>query len=125
SAASAPSRLIIGCTGDPPCRAISSTVSLPPPSTRQPISSEGITEEERTKLKEALVTYHLAESDPDNDRKTVYVPVWLEDAVAHGHYDGYYIASEDTSQDAHYAAYATANHAFAERIKNVWRLGKL
>ncbi|KAJ7765232.1 hypothetical protein B0H16DRAFT_1883249 [Mycena metata] len=37
-----------------------------------------------------------AESDPDDDCKTVYVPVWLEDAVAHGHYDGYCKQSDDT-----------------------------
>ncbi|KAJ7714861.1 hypothetical protein B0H16DRAFT_1477783 [Mycena metata] len=40
----------------------------------QPVSSEGVTEEERTKLEEALVTYHLAESDPDDDHKDVSMP---------------------------------------------------
>ncbi|KAJ7712566.1 trehalose-6-phosphate phosphatase [Mycena metata] len=138
-------QLIIGWTGDiqaaPPAAPLSSsTTSLAPPPTPQPISSESVTEEERAKLEEALGTYQPAESDPDDDRKTVYVPVWLEDAVAHGHYDGYCkqtlwplfhyllwqdIASEDTSQDAHYAAYAAANQAFAERIKSVWRPGDL
>ncbi|KAJ7713499.1 hypothetical protein B0H16DRAFT_1743304 [Mycena metata] len=89
--ASAPSQLIIGCTGDPPAAPLSSsTASLPPPSTLQPIPSDRVTKEERTKLKEALGTYQPAESDPDDDRKTLYVPVWLEDAVAHGHYDGHW-----------------------------------
>ncbi|KAF7360645.1 Trehalose-6-phosphate phosphatase [Mycena venus] len=89
---------------------------------------------------DALSTYQPKESDPDDDRKTTYVPVWLDDGVAHGHYDGYCkqtlwplfhyllwqdIASEDVSQDAHYAAYAAANKAFAERIAAVYQPGDL
>ncbi|KAJ7765199.1 hypothetical protein B0H16DRAFT_1454378 [Mycena metata] len=59
----------------PTRRVISSyTASLPPPSTPQPIPNESVTEEERTKLEEALVTYHLAESDPDDDHKDVSMP---------------------------------------------------
>ncbi|KAJ7712594.1 hypothetical protein B0H16DRAFT_1261396, partial [Mycena metata] len=59
-----------------------------PPSTPKPIPRESVPEEERAKLEEALGTCQPAESDPDDDRKTAYVPVWLEDAVAHGHYGG-------------------------------------
>ncbi|KAJ7765213.1 hypothetical protein B0H16DRAFT_1257538, partial [Mycena metata] len=118
--------LIIGWTGDiltaPPAAPLSSPIaSLPPPSTPQPIPSDSVTEEERAKLEDALGTYQPAESGPDDDRKTVYVMVWLEDAVAHGHYDGdckQNIASGDASQE-HYAVYAAANQAFAERIKSV------
>ncbi|KAJ7021652.1 trehalose-6-phosphate phosphatase [Mycena alexandri] len=139
-------QLIIGWTGDilaapPPASLSSSTASLPPSAPpAQPIPSESVSEADRKALEDALGTYQPKESDPDDDRKTVYVPVWLEDAVAHGHYDGYCkqtlwplfhyllwqdIASEDTSQEAHYAAYAAANQAFAERIKAVWRPGDL
>ncbi|KAJ6562568.1 trehalose 6-phosphate phosphatase [Mycena capillaripes] len=104
------------------------------------VPSESVSEEDRAALDDALRTYQPKESDPDDDRKTVYVPVWLEDSVAHGHYDGYCkqtlwplfhyllwqdIASEDTSQDAHYAAYAAANKAFVERIAAVWQPGDL
>ncbi|KAJ7713492.1 hypothetical protein B0H16DRAFT_1743298 [Mycena metata] len=65
----------------PARRAIaSSTASLPPRSTPQPIPSESVTEEERAKLEEAMGKYQ-----PADDRKTVYVPVWLEAEVAHGH----------------------------------------
>ncbi|KAJ7765216.1 hypothetical protein B0H16DRAFT_414618 [Mycena metata] len=42
----------------------SSTASLPPPSTPQPIPRESVTEEERAKLEEALGMYRPAESDP-------------------------------------------------------------
>ncbi|KAJ7785336.1 trehalose 6-phosphate phosphatase [Mycena maculata] len=122
-------QLIIGWTGD-----IQSTV----PGERVP--TETVTESDRAALEEALKTYQPKESDPDDDRKTVYVPVWLDDQVAHGHYDGYCkqtlwplfhyllwqdIATEDTSQDAHYAAYAAANAAFAARIAQVYLPGDL
>ncbi|KAJ7119934.1 trehalose 6-phosphate phosphatase [Mycena crocata] len=104
------------------------------------VPSESVTEADRAALDDALKTYQPKESDPDDDRKTVYVPVWLEDAVAHGHYDEYCkqtlwplfhyllwqdIASEVTSQDAHYAAYAAANAAFANAIASVYQPGDL
>ncbi|KAJ7458051.1 hypothetical protein B0H11DRAFT_2319825 [Mycena galericulata] len=59
-------QLIIGWTGD-----IQSTV----PGERVP--TETVTEADRAALEEALKTYQPKESDPDDDRKTVYVPVWL------------------------------------------------
>ncbi|KAJ6504035.1 trehalose-6-phosphate phosphatase [Mycena vulgaris] len=122
-------QLIIGWTGD-----IQSTVP------GEHVSSESVSEVDRAALEDALKTYQPKESDPDDDRKTVYVPVWLDDQVAHGHYDGYCkqtlwplfhyllwqdIASEDTSQDAHYTAYAAANAAFAARIASIYRPGDL
>ncbi|KAJ7635051.1 trehalose 6-phosphate phosphatase [Roridomyces roridus] len=122
-------QLIIGWTGD-----IQSTV----PGER--VSTATVTESDRAALDEALETYQPKESDPDDDKKTIYVPVWLDDQVAHGHYDGYCkqtlwplfhyllwqdIATEDTSQDAHYNAYAAANAAFAARIASVYRPGDL
>jgi trehalose 6-phosphate synthase/phosphatase len=48
----------------------------------------------RASLRTALQSYQPKESDPDDDRKTEYVPVWLEDSVAHGHYEGYCKTSE-------------------------------
>ncbi|KAJ7765228.1 hypothetical protein B0H16DRAFT_414819 [Mycena metata] len=108
-------------------------IAVPPlPRSRSPVKT---LLRRRTKLEEALGTYQPAKSDRDGDRKTVYVPVWLGDAVAHGCYDGYCkqtlwplfhhflwrdIASKDTSQETHYAA---ANQAFAERIRSVWMSG--
>ncbi|KAJ7064761.1 trehalose 6-phosphate phosphatase [Mycena amicta] len=122
-------QLIIGWTGD-----IQSTV----PGER--VAVDSVTPDDRAALEEALKTYQPKESDPDDDRKTVYVPVWLDDQVAHGHYDGYCkqtlwplfhyllwqdIANEDTSQDTHYKAYAAANAAFATRIAEVYQPGDL
>ncbi|KAF7318830.1 Trehalose-6-phosphate phosphatase [Mycena chlorophos] len=122
-------QLIIGWTGD-----IQSTV----PGERVPV--DNVSSDDRASLEEALKTYQPKESDPDDDRKTVYVPVWLADKVAHDHYDGYCkqtlwplfhyllwqdIATEDVSQDAHYKAYAAANAAFAARIAEVYQPGDL
>ena len=72
-------QIIIGWTGD----------ILSSPTDKIPIDT--VTEKEREEFEAALKAYHPKESDPDDerDRKTKYVPVWLEDKVAHGHYDGY------------------------------------
>ncbi|KAJ6460855.1 glycosyltransferase family 20-domain-containing protein [Mycena vitilis] len=128
-------QLIVGWTGD-----VQSASECKVPSCDVPAAA-------RVELEDALRTYQPKESDPDDDRKTVYVPVWLDDAVAHGHYDGYCkqslssfffplwplfhyllwqdIAAEETSQDAHYDAYAKANAAFAQRIAEVYKPGDL
>lgn len=55
------------------------------------VPSSAITPEDQAAFEVALADYHPRESDPDDerDRKTKYVPVWLDDKVAHGHYDGY------------------------------------
>ncbi|EGO29858.1 glycosyltransferase family 20 protein [Serpula lacrymans var. lacrymans S7.9] len=71
-------QLIIGWTGD----ILSST-----PASSLPASS--VSSQDRAALEDALATYTPREADPDDDRKTTYVPVWLDQAVAHGHYDGY------------------------------------
>lgn len=76
-------QVIVGWTGD-----IASSI----PNENIPAST--IPEAERATLAEALSTYQPKESDPDDDKKTVYVPVWLDDKVAHGHYDGYCKQSE-------------------------------
>ena len=71
-------QLIIGWTGD--------IISLTP---AEHIPPDTISIEDKERLGEALKTYQPKESDPDDERKTTYVPVWLDDKVAHGHYDGY------------------------------------
>jgi hypothetical protein len=73
-------QLIIGWTGD----IISST-----PGEHMHIPPDTISDPDRKKLDDALKNYQPKECDPDDERKTTYVPVWLDDRVAHGHYDGY------------------------------------
>lgn len=76
-------QLIIGWSGD---------IETGTPGERVPANS--ISQEDKVALEEALKTYTPKEADPDDDKKTTYVPVWLNDKVAHGHYDGYCKASE-------------------------------
>ncbi|TFK38212.1 trehalose-6-phosphate phosphatase [Crucibulum laeve] len=145
-------QLIVGWTGDildcPHPSAPSSTLDATSPSafTGSPtqdsasVPSSAVGEEERKKLEEELGSYQPKESDPDDERKTVYVPVWLDDKVAHGHYDGYCkqtlwplfhyllwqdVATEYASADSHYPPYESANAAFARRIAEVYKPGDL
>lgn len=71
-------QVIIGWTGD---------ILYAGPNEKIPTNA--ITAEDRIVYEDALKSYTPKESDPDDDRKTTYVPVWLDDKVAHGHYDGY------------------------------------
>lgn len=75
--------VIVGWTGD----ILSAT-------TGDKIPVESVEQKNRDGLDDALRSYTPREADPDDDRKSTYVPVWLEDKVAHGHYDGYCKASE-------------------------------
>ncbi|KAG5642267.1 hypothetical protein DXG03_003316 [Asterophora parasitica] len=122
-------QLIIGWTGD---------ILAPTPNER--ISSDNVPASDRAALDDALAAYQPKESDPDDERKITYVPVWLDDKVAHGHYDGYCkqtlwplfhyllwqdVATEYASADSHYPYYEAANAAFARRIAEVYRPGDL
>jgi trehalose 6-phosphate synthase/phosphatase len=125
-------QLIVGWTGD-----LESSSS---PTDKVP--ADTVTPKEREEFEAALKAYHPKESDPDDDRdrKTKYVPVWLDDKVAHGHYDGYCkqtlwplfhyllwqdVATEYASADTHYPYYESANAAFARRIADVYQPGDL
>lgn len=71
-------QIIVGWTGD-----------IVSPTHTDKVSPASVSEADRAALDEALTTYTPKESDPDDDKKTTYVPVWMDDQVAHGHYDGY------------------------------------
>ena len=79
-------QLIIGWTGD-----------IISPNLGEHISPDSLSSQDRDRLDDALKTYQPKESDPDDERKTTYVPVWLDDKVAHGHYDGYCKQSQSDS----------------------------
>ena len=72
-------QLIVGWTGDIP--------NARQPDATVPLSS--ISEEDRQALEKSLQTYQPQEADPDDERKTTYIPVWVEEKEAHGHYEGY------------------------------------
>lgn len=68
-------QLIVGWTGD----IMSSADKIP---------ADTVSAEERAAFEDALSDY-VPDSDEDEKRDMKYVPVWLDDKVAHGHYDGY------------------------------------
>ena len=68
-------QLIVGWTGD----IMSSSDTVP---------VDSISAEDRAAFQDALNGYQ-PDSDDEQDREAKYVPVWLDDKVAHGHYDGY------------------------------------
>jgi trehalose 6-phosphate synthase/phosphatase len=58
------------------------------------VPSTSLSEQDKVSLEEAISNF---KSD-DEDTKTTYVPLLLDDKVAHGHYDGYCKQSETSSQ---------------------------
>jgi trehalose 6-phosphate synthase/phosphatase len=56
------------------------------------IPSTTLSEEDRTALEEEIA--HFKSEDDDSKTTTTYVPLLLDDKVAHGHYDGYCKQSE-------------------------------
>ncbi|KAF8644929.1 hypothetical protein AX16_008211 [Volvariella volvacea WC 439] len=122
-------QVIIGWTGD-----------ILSPTPGEKIPSNAVSQEDKAALEVALETYEPKEGDPDDEKKTTFVPVWLEDKVAHGHYDGYSkqtlwplfhyllwqdVATEYGSADADYRYYESANAAFARRVAEVYQPGDL
>ncbi|KAL0959782.1 hypothetical protein HGRIS_011471 [Hohenbuehelia grisea] len=137
-------QLIVGWTGD-----------IQSPTQGERVTAATVGPKEREALDDALKGYITKESDGDLDvddddadaearglkrRKTAYVPVWLDDKVAHGHYDGYCkqtlwplfhyllwqdVATEYASADAHYEPYVKTCQAFADAIAKVYTPGDL
>ncbi|KAH7928571.1 trehalose 6-phosphate phosphatase [Leucogyrophana mollusca] len=124
-------QLIIGWTGDIQSGADEERV----------IPSKSVDQADKDALGSELAAYdHGGEGDAEEERKITYVPVWMDDDVAHGHYDGYCkttlwplfhyllwqdVATEHASADAHYEHYEQANQAFASRIASVLQPGDL
>ncbi|KAI0298635.1 trehalose 6-phosphate phosphatase [Multifurca ochricompacta] len=106
------------------------------------VPSTSLSEEDKVALEEEIANFKS--EDDDAKTKTSYVPLLLDDKVAHGHYDGYckqtlwplfhYLLWQDVSPnslsasfsaDEHWAPYEQANAAFARRIMDVYRPGDL
>jgi trehalose 6-phosphate synthase/phosphatase len=129
-------QFIIGWTGDiesPNTNSAGEKIKIP---------STTLSEEDRTALEEEIA--HFKSEDDDAKTTTAYVPLWLDDKVAHGHYDGYckqtlwplfhYLLWQDVSPtslsacfsaDEHWAPYEQVNTAFARRIMDIYRPGDL
>ncbi|KAJ7898233.1 hypothetical protein B0H14DRAFT_3424587 [Mycena olivaceomarginata] len=72
-----------------------------------------------------LASYQPKESDPDDEKKMGYVPVWLDDADVLGTMRGIDIASSARRLPGHYKSYAPANNVFARAVAKEWREGDL
>ena len=68
-------QLIVGWTGD--------IMSL-----EEKVPVDTISADDKASFQDALNGY-VPDSDDERDKEAKYVPVWLDDKVAHGHYDGY------------------------------------
>lgn len=129
-------QLIVGWTGD-----ITAVPSAGTPGSEgtsgEPVPCAQVTQADRNALDAELLGY---DEDGHGAHKIEYVPVWLEDKVAHGHYDGYCkmtlwplfhyllwqdVATEYASADAHYPQYDQANQVFAARLASVIKPGDL
>jgi hypothetical protein len=86
-------QFIVGWTGD---------IQSPTPGERIPV--DHISSADKAALDDALMTFQPSEADPDDDKKTTYVPVWLDNDIAHGHYDGYCKQSEYGSFYLHFSS---------------------
>ncbi|KAI0641353.1 trehalose 6-phosphate phosphatase [Trametes meyenii] len=138
-------QIFVGWTGDiesssatpPPLAAPAASGPSDPPTTKVPASSLG--EEDKKEL-ETLLQGYKSRDELKDGKKIHYVPVWLDDKDAHGHYDGYCkqtlwplfhyllwqdVATEYASADAHWAPYEAVNAAFARRVAEVYRPGDL
>jgi trehalose 6-phosphate synthase/phosphatase len=75
-----------------PARALTRQFNVPPAGECVKIPSTVLSEEDTTALEEEIANFKS--EDEDAKITTTYVPVLLDDKVAHGHYDGYCKQSE-------------------------------
>jgi trehalose 6-phosphate synthase/phosphatase len=84
-------QVIVGWTGDILAPSAATNTGTTNTSADR-IPSSSFSQEDKKALEAEIRDFQPADSDHDMERtpgKTTYVPVWLDDKVAHGHYDGY------------------------------------
>ncbi len=99
SLASTHEQILIGWTGDiesstsavPQAAAQSSSGPSDLPTSK--VSASELSGDDKKEL-EALLDEYKSRDEPQDGKKIRYVPVWLDDKDAHGHYDGYCKQSE-------------------------------
>jgi len=75
-------QLVIGWTGD--------ITTAPTSESAAKVLSKDISAEDRTQLEGLLAKYRSRDEVAIEDgKRTTYIPVWLDDRDAHGHYEGY------------------------------------
>ncbi|KDN50097.1 hypothetical protein RSAG8_01433, partial [Rhizoctonia solani AG-8 WAC10335] len=120
-------QLIVGWTGE--FRSIA---------TDEKISTSYVTDDDRALLEAEIEAYKP--SDAESPEKVTYKPVWLDDAISAGHYEGYCkttlwplfhyllwqdVATEIPVEDEGFSAYKQANQAYANAILAVLKPGDL
>ncbi|QRV91345.1 glycosyltransferase family 20 protein [Ceratobasidium sp. AG-Ba] len=107
------------------------------------VSSDSLSHEDRATLEKEYASYDSTDAGAVADERPErikYKPVWLDDAVAAGHYEGYCkttlwplfhyllwqdVATEIPVHDQTFSAYRKANQAFADAILAELRPGDL
>ncbi|CAE6437338.1 unnamed protein product [Rhizoctonia solani] len=120
-------QLIVGWTGE--FRNVATDEKIP---------TSSVTDDDRALLEREIEAYKP--SDAESPEKITYKPVWLDDAISAGHYEGYCkttlwplfhyllwqdVATEIPVQDEGFAAYRQANQAYANAILAVLKPGDL
>lgn len=85
-------QLIVGWAGDVFSAPNTDTSSSEEHVTGDRVPGAQVTKADRDALEAELACYH--EDGSEGKHKIEYLPVWLEDKVAHAHYDGYCKSSE-------------------------------
>jgi trehalose 6-phosphate synthase/phosphatase len=96
SLSSSHEQIVIGWTGDiapPPSSASASTSSVVTAGADK-VPADGISQADKAAFQDALDAYKIDPEDDRGEKRAKYLPVWLDDKVAHGHYDGYCKQSE-------------------------------
>jgi trehalose 6-phosphate synthase/phosphatase len=99
-------QVVIGWTGD-----IQSSLQSDDESQKVPVSS--ISQEDKADLEKLLVNgSSMLKVEFPGDKPIPYIPVWLDDKQAHGHYDGYCKQSE---------FHAPRRRTFSPTLSTLWR----
>ncbi|THH17688.1 hypothetical protein EUX98_g9080, partial [Antrodiella citrinella] len=134
-------QLIVGWTGDIQSASHSQSQASPDDvdASAAKLSTSAIDDADKLALDHILAKESASITAP-GEKSTTFVPVWLDDKVAHGHYDGYCkqtlwplfhyllwqdVATEYASADEHWAPYVEANVAFAKKIEEIYQPGDL
>ncbi|KAI1785973.1 trehalose 6-phosphate phosphatase [Ganoderma leucocontextum] len=138
-------QIFVGWTGDieaasqavPPLTAQNTSGPFDPSASKIPSST--LSESDKAEL-EGLLQDYRSRDEIEEGMPIHYVPVFLDDKDAHGHYDGYCkqtlwplfhyllwqdVATEYASADKYWAPYEAVNAAFAKRVAEVYRPGDL
>ena len=101
SLSSSHEQIVIGWTGDilaPPPSSTSANASASASGTitagADKVPAGAISQADKAAFQDALDGYKIDPEDDRGEKRAKYVPVWLDDKVAHGHYDGYCKQSE-------------------------------